>query len=483
MKRAILASLGTAVLILTACGGSPNGSAPSATPAPASPAPAIFVAGVLEQSGSGFRMNQHLLDVREAEVTFNGLPSSTDALRSGVTLSGTATAQGQDWRLRKVDIQSQFQGPLEAVDHDLLRILGASVVVTGQTALSEDQGGGRFKDLRLEDLHLQDDLTVFGVRSSGSQLEATRIERHRQGSENQVETRGTVLALDPAAARFMLNGTRVDFRTAQVEGSLAESVEVEVRGILAGGAIAASRVKVEGGSTAAAQGEAELLGTISDLDSAAKTFRLLTFTIDFSQATVVGTLANGAWVQIHATHQAAQPVDRISATTVKVEAPAQPAVGEESRGILLSVDLAARTFSLGTSSFWVDEQTIIGAGGMTLALNGLQPGAELEVHFDSTRLNTAGLPYAFRIEVEELEGSSEMESSLEGKVGSFDAASMSFALEGVTVKAGAATVYQQKRGPDLSASDFWSTDRNGAKVEAKGSRMGTTLMATRIELK
>ena len=483
MKTSILATLSSALLLLVGCGGSSTGNTPPSAQSPSTTNAPVFIAGVLEQGATGLTWNQRPLDTRSAQVTMNGEAVAADALRPGMPISGTAQARGQDLILEKAEVHTAIEGPLEAVDHDTLKVLGRSVLLTRNTVLADDQGGGRFGDLHLEDLHPRDGLVVFGVASSGAQIEATRIERHGGGLENRVDVRGALQGLDLAGSRFQLNGTLVNFGMAQVVGTLAESAPVEVQGVLAGGVITASRVKVEDPAADVPQGEAELRGSISLLDPAAKTFRLLAFTIDFSGAAVSGTLVNGGWVQVHAVHGAGQALDQLTATTVKVEDPALPAVGEEMSGILMSVDPAAKVISLGSMSFWFDDSTALQAEGMPLALSSLQSGAQVEIHFDPARSNAAGLAYAFRIQVEDSPEPAGTESKAEGSIAAFDPASMSLSLGGVTVKAGPATTYHRKQGADLTAAEFWSANRNGAKAEAQGTVSGTTLTARRIELK
>lgn len=485
MNTTTFATLGTAFLLLTGCGGSSSGSSsPGASAsAPAAP-PQVFLAGVLEQGAAGLSLNQRPLDVRGAQLTFDGQAAGPEVLQPGMPLSGTAKAEAGMLKLEKAEIRSEVRGPLDAVNHDAFQVVGRTVLVTAKTLLVDDQGGGKFQDIHVEDFHLRDDLTVFGTGRGGTLVEATRIERRGRGAETEVQVRGTVQGLDPAAAMFLLDGTRVGFGSAKVTGSLAEGVSVEVQGLLAGGAITASQVRVETPAQGGPQGEAELRGRLSNLDAAAKTFSLLAFTIDFSQASVLGSLANGEAVQVHATGIAGQP-DRLTATIVKVEDAPAPAVGEQVTGALVSMDLPGHTLSLGISSFWWDGATTLQSKGMPMAFSDLKPGDLLEIHFDSSRRNAAGLPYAFRVQAEEAPSSAPANpsSAVEGLVGAFEAASRSFTLGGVTVQAGPATTYHRRKGADLTTAEFWSTNRNGAKAQAQGVQTGSTLLASRIELK
>ncbi len=485
MRHLALASLGTALLVLSACGGSSASgtSSTSPTPPPEPPAASIFVAGVVDGNGSGFTLNDRVLDLQGARLTLNGQAADLASLKPGMPITGTAQPQAATLKLEKVEAHSEIEGPLESVDHDTLRILGQPVRITLRTRLAEDHGNGSEGQLHLEDLQAQDDLRVFGVKGSGP-LEATRVERrHGPSGDARIDLRGPVQGLDSAASSFTLNGTAVGFGQAQVVGLLVEGAQVEVQGTLAGGTIAATRIVVEDGPSEPAHPEVEVRGPLSGLDLTAKTFRLLAFTIDFSTATITGTLAGERWVQVHAIQLAGQPAGRLSATRVKVEDEAPPAVGEEILGLVDTLDPANRTLGVGGNSFWMDDQTDLRSKGQPAPAGSLRVGSRVEIHFDAARKNPSGFAYAFRVQIQDPPEPAAPEVQAEGSIAGFDPGSMQFSLGGLVVKTSAATVYHRKGGADLTAADFWGSNRNGAKAEAVGTRSGSSLSASRIELK
>jgi hypothetical protein len=114
--------------------------------------------------------------------------------------------------------------------------------------------------------------------------------------------RGLVTAFT-SATQFEVQGVPVEVAaSARVEGSVAAGAMVEVRGRAEGGRIVASRVKVldRGGDDVR---RVELHGTVSALDTAAKTFMLREVVIVYSSSTEfkdgsAATLADGKAVEV-----------------------------------------------------------------------------------------------------------------------------------------------------------------------------------------
>lgn len=126
---------------------------------------------------------------------------------------------------------------------------------------------------------------------------------------SEVEIRGTVTAFTSASA-FSVNGQLVDAGAATFPDGQAFGLgaQVEVRGALSAGTVRASVVSLQsdgGGGT----GEYRLFGTVSGLDTTAKTFvvqgQALNFTVDYSQTAfdngaTEADLGNGKAVEVRA---------------------------------------------------------------------------------------------------------------------------------------------------------------------------------------
>ena len=295
-----------------------------------------------------------------------------------------------------------------------------------------------------------------------------------------MELRGAVQNLDTATFVFFVNGTKVDYHSAKVSGVLAAGVWVEVQGSLAAGVVVADHVEVIAAQAAMPLPQAELHGTISALDTTAKTFLMLGITIDYKTAVVEGTLANGRWAEVHAVQTPGQPAGQLTATHVNVESPHPPASGKELEGTIDFLDTTAGIVGVGGIRFWIDKDTTIFMDDKAGTAADLKLGLKVEIHYDPARTNPAGQAYAFRIEIDVEDETAA--KGVEGTISGFDAIGMQFTLAGVTIKTTLTTEFRMQDQLLLPAV-FWGTSRNGARAEAVGTLTGTTLTATRIELK
>src|SRR5262249_56526366 len=83
--------------------------------------------------------------------------------------------------------------------------------------------------------------------------------------------------------------------------ALAVGQFVDVSGLVdADGTILATRIERQTGFVAGVT-EVEVRGTLSGLDTTARTFTLGALLVNFSTATVVGSLSNGVFVQVRGT--------------------------------------------------------------------------------------------------------------------------------------------------------------------------------------
>ena len=119
---------------------------------------------------------------------------------------------------------------------------------------------------------------------------------------NEAEVEGIITAFT-STSLFSVNGLPVDASTATFEGGKTGVVlgaRVEVEGSIVNGVLVAKKVELEGGEDAA---KFELHGTLSLLDTAAKTFVLRGVTVNYGSATfAIGvtalSLANGLNIEV-----------------------------------------------------------------------------------------------------------------------------------------------------------------------------------------
>lgn len=140
-------------------------------------------------------------------------------------------------------------------------------------------------------------LTLQTTPDGSGRWVATRFDdgasRPPEGAEAEIEA---VIATYASPADFTLAGVRVDASTARIEPAgavLAAGVRVEVEGHYRDGVLRADKVEVkgsgdDGGDDDGGGREIELHGTVSALDTLAKTFVLRGMTVDYSAASFDG---------------------------------------------------------------------------------------------------------------------------------------------------------------------------------------------------
>lgn len=258
-------------------------------------------------------------------------------------------------------------------------------------------------EIRLEDRISREDELRLGMHVvvDGSQDGAGVARARRVVFRKSVE--GPIDSLDAANSTLVVLGqtVRVDGLTVLEEqgqpGSILFSALrvgefVEVSGMVdANGVIAATRLERKTGFVAGVTA-LQVRGVISRFDSNARTFTLGPLVVNFSNATVTGTLGNGTFVEVRGT-QAARG-GPLSATRVAVEDAAFAGVGAagaevELEGIVTSVT-SPTMFSVQGRAVSTNAQTQFENGtAAMLALN-----VHLHVH---GQLDAAGTVVARRV--------------------------------------------------------------------------------------
>ena len=148
-------------------------------------------------------------------------------------------------------------------------------------------------------------LAITPLTGTRTALKVQKFEIEKE-DRNEAEVEGIITAFT-STSLFSVNGLPVDASTATFEGSKTGVVlgaRVEVEGSVVNGVLVAKKVELEGGADVP---KFELHGTLSLLDTTAKTFVLRGMTVKYDSATtfVVGvtalTLANGNNVEVKGT--------------------------------------------------------------------------------------------------------------------------------------------------------------------------------------
>ena len=201
------------------------------------------------------------------------------------------------------------------------------------------------------------------------------------------DLRGTVSSIDQTAGTLVVNGQTVKvsastrFELSREESSTTTLTHtladlkvgnfVEVTGNKdAAGVLLASSIEVRTTAERHEQGQddqAELHGTISGLDTTAKTFSALGTKVDYHLASVVGTPTEGSRVEVKGTFDAATKV--LLATRVRVKTAGghgdddhAPAAGQaiQLENRVVSLDTAAKTFVAGLYTVDYAKATVTG---------------------------------------------------------------------------------------------------------------------------
>lgn len=317
--------------------------------------------------------------------------------------------------------------------------------------------------------------------SVGQHIEVDRSNTSAPKVNIRAEVRGTVSAVDTAAGTITVAGQviKVD-STTQIHlssdrddragtGTLANIiaglyVEVSLRDATVTPPVAAS-VEIKDAREQAeddhdsATNTSELHGTVTGLNAAAKTFMVGNVTVNYASATVQGTLADGAMIEVKGAYNTTTGV--LNATKVEVKyASGTHHEDTELYGLVASLDAAAKTFMLGGVTVNYGAAVIQGT---------LSAGARVEVkgYLDPT----TQVLTATKIEVK---GTNAMPGStvkIEGRLSLLDIAAKQFTLETYRVDYAAATVS--------------GTLVAGQEVKVRGTLSTTTpnlLVATTIEV-
>lgn len=485
MKTKSLIAL--AALALSACGG--GGGTDSITTPTASKTAAGVVGG---QPGALTFGGQAL--VVTGSVTQNGKAATVNDVQPGdvmtaTVVSSTAKSAGT-LTVSGVDIQFEAKGALSNVDvaAGTLQLFSQQVSVDALTRIYEDNVDDSYTSLTLADLSVGDFVEVSGQRQSDGSILATRIERKLvqagDSGYSGSELRGDIASLNTTARTFQIGDQLVDYSSATVQGTLANGVRVEVEGNLVGTTIVASKVELEDESSGELNGEGELEGPATELNAATKRFNLLGYAVDYSAATVQGTLIEGARVEVEGRFDATDAnLLRASKVEVTHEDGGSGSADGEVKGALSAVDATAKTFAVGSSLFYADAQTLVERDDRSTTFDQLSDGDFVEVLFDSAR-TVNGRNYAVKVELQSSSsdsGSSSMEQEIKGSISAFNAGSKSFVLNGTTVQVNAATDYEDGDNSSTEAA-FFGSDRTGRLCEVKGTLSNNVFTASKIEL-
>jgi Domain of unknown function (DUF5666) len=345
---------------------------------------------------------------------------------------------------------SIYQGPISGL---------GSVVVNG---LRFSVVGAKLTDDDSQNLTSADLQIGMQVKVSGSS-----DQQQLSGVANSVEltrgTRGPITAINAAANELTVMGQRV-----VVNASTAYKGATGLADLASGDAIEVYGLRQADGSMTASLIEKKNLavygvrGVVLTLNQSTKSFNVGTLLVDYSAAAVTGTLVNGASVKVRSSSQPTS--GRLTANSVEVANSTQSYVSNTTlklKGVINTTAAAGQMTIDGTPA---DISSAIVSGGNSGALKagdvvearGVWDGSKFKVtqiEFDGYRESQAGY-----------------KNELYGNISTYTSLS-NFVVNGVTVDASAIS--------GLTASLL----KPGSYVEVKGAMQGTTLKASKVEIK
>jgi hypothetical protein len=330
-------------------------------------------------------------------------------------------------------------------------------------------------------------ITIEGASASESQLKIGQMVEVRgtinasagTGTASSIAANnqfvGPVQSIDMQGLSFTLLGNVVrvtgatvfdnGFATPALAG-LTVGQWVEVNGLRNGaGEVVATRIEPR-----AANGEIELNGVISSLDTTARTFRLGNSSVNYAAApTVVGTLANGACAEVKGSTFSGTS---LTATRVEIKSCALTASNNDDGEIegFVTRFASAADFDVGTQKVTTTATTSYGGGGVgDLALN-----KRIEVE---GRFNASSILVATKISFK-----ADSTTRFQGTADALNATNKTLTIFGVTISTSSATSFEDDSSANARPFGFAQL-RTGDYLELRGAE-GTaplTAAATVVE--
>jgi len=355
--------------------------------------------------------------------------------------------------------------------------------VVGGTAAAPTLGG--------KSLTVSGAVTVNGKAASASAIKPGTVVRGQatvaasggitmSSADVKIEVEGPIQAIDMTAATIQVlsQTVHVDALTEIVQiapdstttpltlKDLAVNDAVEVSGF--GGTSGIQATRIERLPAGAASGD-DLSGVVASLDTTKSTFMIGSQLVDYSNATVIGTLANGAQVEVAGTLTGTTLI----ATSVTIDTQDADATDEdvEFAGVVEALDTTAKTFQLSDKT--IDYSGISNAPSLT-------NGARVEVE-GTVDASNASLVHASEMSVEEgHDGSGSADGEVAGKVTAIDTTKNTITVGDTTFWFDSQTVID-KSDNQIMASDIMVGDMVELKLDDTKAVNGQSY-ATQIEV-
>ena len=284
-------------ILATACGYETNNRSIESRPQ-ATQEVQVALVGAVSGSPEGLAFDRLPLQTGSALVTTQGRPCDAATIQPGSVIRGMATKSGWGYQLLFAEVHHEVEGTIERVDtaSSRLIVMGQTVQMDPATCLGEEGPGGCMVRLQPADMKAGDRVEVDGSPAPDGSVLATRIQVVPASGNGEGYFHGVLRSLDNLTKTAAAGGCVLMYGTALVVGPLANGTRVEIHGRRSGKILHATWVKVDPVLDDLKGATLELAGPISGFDPVARTFRVMSCTVDYSRAQVEGSLADGVTV-------------------------------------------------------------------------------------------------------------------------------------------------------------------------------------------
>lgn len=462
-----------ASLSVVACGG--GGSSQTNSPA----ATSVVSHGTITGFGSVI-IDGVRYETSQAQFSVDGSSGRSQAdlsVGQRVTVRGRINADGSR-SADDVDYEAELHGIVSSID-----LAGGSFVALGQTVRVD--AATIFDGVAdLAGLLVGDYIEISGYRAADGGIVASYVQK--EDARSELEVKGFIAGLDSTARTFSIGSQLVDYGNASLlpAGFVpGNDLFVEVEGSLNGSnVLVASKVAQDDDFGDADSGtQAEVEGLVSALAVDRSSFQVGPTRVTVSSTTVyedgvAGDLADGARIEAKGTIQAD---GSLAATRIEfklgLDDDGDSSGDAEAQATITAIDSSARSITVLGVSVQVADTTVYRDSRDELTTFGF---ASLAVgdYVELGLVEVDGALVATRLERD----ASDSEQFIEAAVDSVDGTLETLVIAGVSVDAGNA-IYRFD-DTTVSQSTFYGAVAVGAKVKAKGSYSGNTLVASEVEL-
>jgi hypothetical protein len=222
--------------------------------------------GTITLVGSGLSVDGVPYATQGAAVEIDNAPGSQSQLRVGdiVTVSGSVEPGQARATAEQISFSSNVRGPVSSVDASAgtFLVLGQTVRVTATTIFAATPSPASLTGLRAGDV-----VEISGFGTSLGEVVASRIDV--KAATGALRVTGSIQALNTARHTFRINSLDVDFRSAEIDGSLSDGATAAVEGpkLSSSASLQASRVAVQPAIRSEPGSEGRIDGIITNFPS------------------------------------------------------------------------------------------------------------------------------------------------------------------------------------------------------------------------